>query len=346
MPRTKVCGEYLGPPVLDALNELGLLALVEARSHRLRRLALSGFGLGPIRMRLSGRGALAISRADFDAMLAGQALHAGASIVQGTFVDAEDTGGAINVTYRDAEGQPRRLRAGVLIGADGAWSTVAQRTGLASRRRYGGRWAVGGHLMTDTDGDEVEMFVGQRGYYARNPLGGGLINAMLVMHRPLLDEEAESTVRELTGGAFGFDAGNLVRRVAVGPLRYRASAHVGARVVLAGDAAELLDPFLGQGIALAVGLANASSDAALQLIAGVPTGKVARTYAHERAAAVKSVRFTARAVDAMLRTPWLRARAARALERRPGLADELLNAITDSARGQRLTAGMLWGLLA
>lgn len=346
MPRTKVCGEYLGPPVLDALNDLGLLALVQARSHRLRRLALSGFGLGPIHMRLSGRGALAIPRTDFDAILVQQAVNAGAQLVQGVFVEAERERSAVQVAYRDADGAMRCVRAGVLIGADGAWSTVAQRTGLAGRRRHGGRWAVGGHLKTQECGDEVEMFVGQRGYYARNPLGGGLTNVMLVMHKPLLDEQAESATRELTSGAYGFDADGLVRRVAVGPLRYRASAYVDTGVVLAGDAAELLDPFLGQGIALAVGLANACSDAARQLIAGEPARKVARAYARKRAAAVKAVRFTARAVDAMLRTPWLRARAARALERRPQLADELLGAITESSRGQRLTAGMLWGLLA
>ena len=346
MPRTKVCGEYLGPPVLDALDELGLLENVETHAYRLRSLALSGFGLGPVRMRLPGRGALAIPRSTFDALLAEHAVKAGAVLAQGTFVDAELEAGAMCVTYRDDDGTSRRICAGVLVGTDGAWSTVAQRVGLADRRRHGGRWAVGGHLKVARDSDEVEMFVGQRGYYARNPLGNGLTNAMLVMHKPLLDQEAEETVRDMTHGVYGFDAEKLVRRVAVGPLRYRARAHVAQRVVLAGDAAELLDPFLGQGIALAIGLANAAADAAQALIAGTAASTVARAYARERIAAVRSVRFAARAVDAMLRTPWLRARAARALERRPQLADDLLGAIIDSSRGRRLTTRLLWGLLA
>src|SRR5215831_5827086 len=61
-PRTKVCGEYLSPATLAALDDLGLLDDVRARAHVLTTLRVAGFGLGPVSMRLPGHGGLALAR--------------------------------------------------------------------------------------------------------------------------------------------------------------------------------------------------------------------------------------------------------------------------------------------
>jgi menaquinone-9 beta-reductase len=346
LPRTKVCGEYLSPSTLDALDRLGVLEVVEASAHPLRGLRIGGFGLDPVHMRLPDRGGLAISRERFDSLLADAAVAAGATLVHGTFVDAQRGAGEVGVQYRDGAGDVHQVAAGVLIGADGAWSVVAQRCGMAGGARpRGGRWAVGGHLATPSDGDEVVMYVGAQGYYARNPLGGGMTNAMLVMPRPVLENQADEVVSRLSDGACRFEPALLTRRVSVGPLRYRARSIIEGRVVLTGDAAELLDPFLGQGIAMAIGLSTHAADAAQALTAGAPSRVVAHRYATQRAAAVARVRRTSRAVDALLRTRWLRRRAARGIARRPELADELLAAIAGTMGGG-LSPKLLWDLLA
>lgn len=342
-----MCGEYLSPATLASLNELGLLPAVRVRAHALKTLSIAGFGLGPVKMRLPGHGGLALAREIFDAILLDAAVAAGARTIVGTFASIETTNDGVMVTYRDHEGALRCIVARVLVGADGSWSSVAQRCGMAPAQRRGGRWAVGGHLRTPSDGDEVEMYVGAQGYYARNPLGAGLTNAMLVMPRPILDDEADDVVQSLSDGRRRFEGASLARRVAVGPLRYRARSLVRDRVVLTGDAAELLDPFLGQGIALAVGLSEAAAAAAARLLEGAAAISVGREYRAARAAAVGPVRLQGKAVDALLRVPWLRRRAARRIMRRPELADELLAAIAGAApRGRRMSPRLVWSLLA
>jgi flavin-dependent dehydrogenase len=345
MPRTKVCGEYLSPATLESLAAMGLLETVRARAHALATLRIAGFGIAPVVMRLPGRGGLAMARSDFDALLAGEAVKTGARLVLGTYLAAQETGDGIAVSYRDGDGALCHIGARALLGADGAWSAVAQRADMAGRQPRGGRWAVGGHLKTPSDGDEVEMYVGPDGYFARNPLGGGLTNVMLVMPRAMLDDEADRRASELSDGRHGLKQADLVRRVAVGPLRYRAQVPARGRTVLAGDAAELLDPFLGQGIAFALGLSEPAADAAAALATGESPQHATRLYIAQRARAARRVRVVARTVDALLRIPWLRGRAARKLARRPELADELLAVVAGASPDDKRLA-LAWDLIA
>ncbi|HLN47759.1 MAG TPA: hypothetical protein VK216_05790, partial [Magnetospirillaceae bacterium] len=179
----------------------------------------------------------------------------------------------------------------------------------------------------------------------RNPLGGGLTNVMLVLPNPLVDEQADAAARRLSDGRCGLQLDALQRRVAVGPLAYRARTAIERRIVLTGDAAELFDPFLGQGIALALGLSEAAADAAAAIAAGEAWPIAARRYVVARAAAVNRTRLIARAVDSLLRVRWLRGRAARKLARKPELADKLLEAVAGSAPDSRRLA-LVWDLIA
>jgi len=348
-PRTKVCGEYLSPGAIAALRDLRCADAVLSKAHRLRRVSLAAFGTGPVLLTLPGDGALSLSRATLDDALRDAAIACGVHALHGAFLHAENDGEMLQVAFRDAGGADRTSRVRILIGADGAWSTVASRCGLAGAQRRGGRWAVGGHLRGGNGGlnDTLEMCIGAGGYYARNPLGDDITNAMLVMPRPVAgDEAADAIVDELSAGRLRFDASRLEKRVAVGPLRYEPARVVAGRVVLTGDAAGMLDPFVGQGVAIALESSGPGADAALALLAGKRTSHVARVLARARRELVLPRRILAAAVDVLMRTPLMRARAARSVRRDPAVAETVLAAIAGAAPAARaLSPALLARLL-
>ena len=330
-PRTKVCGEYLSPGACAVLSDLDLLRDVTAEAHPLRRVALAGFGTDPVSLRLPGDGALSLARSRFDEILIDRARAAGVRVVAGCFLSLAQTRDGVEIAYRDAEGAERLLRARVLVGADGAWSSVAQRAQMSGRRRRGGRWAVGGHLCGQGDGDALEMYVGPGGYYARNPLGGGRTNSMLVLPRACRGEDAERAVADITHGRRRFEGQALEKQVAVGPLRYGPALVARGRVLLAGDAAGLLDPFVGQGIAIALESSASVAEAVRAILRGDSLSHVARRFAAERRKAVLPRTLLAAAVDVVIRTRFLRKRAERAIRKDPLPAETILAAVAGAA---------------
>jgi geranylgeranyl reductase family protein len=346
-PRTKVCGEYLSPGACAALEELGLLAGVTAEAHTLRRISLAGFGTDPVSLRLPGAGALALARSRFDEMLLEAARAAGARIIAGTFLRFSESRDGIAMTYRDLDGVERSIDARTLIGADGAWSAVAQRAGMTGRRRSGGRWAVGGHLRGQPDSDALEMFVGPGGYYARNPLGDGTMNSMLVLPQAIRGDAAERAVLEITGGLRRFEGASLEKQVAVGPLRYAPAVNARGRVLLTGDAAGLLDPFVGQGMAIAMESSAHVATAVGSILRGDRLARVARRFASARRSAVFPRTVLAAAVDTVIRTRFLRARAERAIKRDPLPAEAILAAVAGAVPARTaFSARAIAGLLA
>ena len=337
-PRTKVCGEYLSPGALAALLDLKCADAVLAHAHRIRRVSLAAFGSGPVLLTLPGEGARSLSRATLDDALRSAALSCGVRAVHGAFLHSLDEKAAIDVAFRDEDGADQRCRARVLVGADGAWSTVAARSGLAGNQRRGGRWAVGGHLRgeSSSSNETLEMCIGAGGYYARNPLGGDTTNAMLVMPRPVAsDDDADAVVDELSAGRMRFEGAKLEKRVAIGPLRYEPKRLASGRVVLSGDAAGLLDPFVGQGVAIALESSAASADATLSLLAGARPSTVSRDLGRARRDLVFPRRMLAYAVDMVVRTPVMRARAARNVRRDPSIAETVLAAVAGAAPAAR-----------
>ena len=346
-PRTKVCGEYVSPGACNALAELGMLDAIAAEAFPLRTIALAGFGTQPVRLRLPDRGALSIPRSRFDEILLEAACDAGATAIGGAFLDIEGSRDRLVVSYRDRDGANRTIECRVLVGADGAFSTVAQRAGMARRRARGGRWAVGGHLTGQKDEDALEMFVGPGGYYARNPLGNGKANSMLVMPEARRGSDADRTVVELTKGKCRFEEDKLERRVAVGPLRYAADVAARDRVLLVGDAAGLLDPFVGQGMAIALETSSSVVTAADALLRGARSSTIARDFAAARTSAVRPRTMLAAAVDAVIRIRPLRDRAERAIRRDPAHAESVLAALAGAVpAGTALNPRALLGLIA
>jgi geranylgeranyl reductase family protein len=128
-PRNKPCGGGLSARALRRFPWLDA-AIGDIDVHRIQRLHLEG----PQRSRLEIDDAetcvVLVRRVEFDAALVRQAIAAGARVTSGfEITQAEQTPDAVTLQARDG----RRLRARLVVAADGVHSVVAKRLGVNAR---------------------------------------------------------------------------------------------------------------------------------------------------------------------------------------------------------------------
>ena len=244
-PRDKVCGDGIAPETLDVLAGLGLdpVELTDGYAP-VARLRLRSPG-GTTVERTMHRPASVVPREVFDDRLLTAALAAGAELRRHVVRRV-----TVHDTSVEVDGA---LRAGVLVGADGAESVVRRALGLPGNR-------------------PGQVAVALRGYV---PLPDGMhgVQAILTTEQrwpayawsfPLGDGRANVGYGELVSGGVnraelvaGLD--RLLPGVAPGQLKaHRLPLSTGrprqpdGRVLLAGDAASLINPLTGEGIYYAV----------------------------------------------------------------------------------------------
>lgn len=309
--RDKVCGEGLLPPGVDAARRLGLAPEgPEFRGIRYTAGSASVEADFP-----GGRVGLGLRRSRSDAAFVAAAARV-VPVDHGRRLIGW-VGGGGDLTLRTSAGA---LRTRLLVGADGARSTVRRDAGLAAPARGRRRWAVRRHHeWRGPLPARVEVELLPWGELYLTPVGPGEVNVALLLE--------DAVVGSLRGDPdAGFDA--LVRgsRAAAalgaqrsearvtGPLRQAARDVVADGVVLAGDAAGFVDGITGEGMSL--GLAGAE-----------PLAEVA-------AAALRTGRLGAADL-----APWSRRRAA--LVRRSRLVTELVLAGVQHRRAAPLVVRWL-----
>ncbi|GAC1500432.1 MAG: geranylgeranyl reductase family protein [Vulcanimicrobiaceae bacterium] len=335
-PRTKVCGEYLNAGAQAVLRDLGAADEVEMQANRIRGIRLH---VQDERAELPfAAPAWSLPRATLDAVLLGRAQAAGAGIFWSRLDAIEPLNPrGLRLRFTDASGSPGSLEAAAVVGADGAGSFVA-RAHLGVKRRAKGRFALGGHY-SGFEGLEgfIEMYVQRGSYFAVNPLGPDLANVMVIVEasklrawRECIDQRLSETAAGLAGGRRALDPLALVgKRVAIGPLAHQAARVARGGVYLAGDAAEFIDPFTGQGVYLA--LASAVCLARIlgaQLSGRLSVAQAAHAYAVEHARLLRPSKVVARLVSGIVRNPWLARRAVANLRSQSGLAEALAQAVS------------------
>ena len=334
-PRTKACGEYLSAGTVRMLESLDLRTALETRAAKLRGIRLFGSGVCA-ELRFSSP-AWSLPRATLDAALLDAARSAGAAHVLGRAEHFLRSNTGIRVRVRTVTGEAC-VDGAFLIGADGARSMVAREFGLAGRAPQKRRFAIGGHYggLRGLDG-YVEMFVDGHSYFAINPFEDSRANVMLIVDEQQLraarddvDGFLRERARELSGGRIRFDRATLEgKRIAIGPLASRARACSAQHVLLAGDAAEFLDPFTGQGVSLALRSAEYAAQAiTLTLFGHAREAQAWRQYdARMRTELIRRKRLSA-LVSLLVRVPLVAKSAAAILARRPRMFVPLLDAVS------------------
>ena len=287
-PRDKVCGDGLTPRAVKSLIAMGIDVSEEAGWLRNKGLRVIGGGLRldlpwPELSSYPGYG-LVRTRASLDEMLARRAQAAGAKLLEGTTVSGpllDDDGQLIGVTVEpggeskstasDVErtvAPPQTFRARVVVAADGNSSRLSVAMGLLKRDDRPLGVAVRTYYTSPRHDDDyleswLDLWDGDRllpGYGWIFGMGDGTCNVGLGLlntstafgntdYRALLKRWLRSMPEE-----WGYVEENRTEPVrgAALPMGFNRTPHYYRGLLLAGDAAGMVNPFNGEGIAYAM----------------------------------------------------------------------------------------------
>lgn len=269
-PRDKVCGDGIAPHVLELLAAVGVTGLVDDQMP-VQRLRLQRGDLAVART--MARPAWVVPRVVFDQRLVEAAQSAGAVLVRHRVRSVEQREGAV--------GLDSAVTARVAVGADGAHSVVRRALGLGNGRMA---FALRGYSPTPEArrGEQVIVFATSRqpSYAWSFDRGDGLANVgygeLLSSRRTSLTraellEHLEQLLPGCTEPGTSWRGHHL-------PLSSAAWTPARGRVLLAGDAAGLVNPLTGEGIYYAVATGLLAGRAAAEALDDGDGGTAAQRY--------------------------------------------------------------------
>ena len=261
-PREKACAEYCSPGVVDALDDLGALAHLQASPHR----ELSGmrittptedFRLDFARDRPEGHRALGMKRSSLDFELLRFASNHGVDIRDGTRVRAPiiDHGRVTGVRYKNGSSEGE-IRSEFVVAADGLHSMVTRALGTDRRVRWPHRLGlVARYACRDGLESIGQMHVGNGIYCGLSPVEDNVVNVALVVPMEAkprgvsTGEFFEQSLKALPGIAAELAGAERVTRVrGLGPLARNVRHVAGNGYLAVGDAAGFFDPLTGEGV--------------------------------------------------------------------------------------------------
>jgi 2-octaprenyl-6-methoxyphenol hydroxylase len=247
---------------INALEALGVLALLEQPASPLRRIHVSRSGdFGSVRLEATDFG-----REAFGAVVSARSLGLAleqrlASLVDTTVLrpcEVRALGQDESAVWLDAvhEGVGKRLRARLLVAADGTRSFAREQLGIGTQEHDYGQTLFVCALGAErpADGGAWERF-GEQGPVALLPMGRdyGAICAVRNEEAPRVAAMGDEAYREYFQQRFGWRAGRITRvgkRSAHAIVRVLAERLTQGRAVLVGNAAQTIHPVGAQGFNL------------------------------------------------------------------------------------------------
>jgi 2-polyprenyl-6-methoxyphenol hydroxylase-like FAD-dependent oxidoreductase len=332
-PVVKACGQGLMPTGVQALERLGVTPHIDPVAvapfsgiryvSRGGRVAEAGFreGVGwGMRRRDLSAGMVRAARAT-----PGIELREGARVTplgrDGCGLTAR-VGGA-------------RVRARLLVGADGLGSRVRRWAGLDGQRGRLERFGARRHFARQPWTDRVEVHLDRGAEAYVTPCGRGVTEVALLWDRQQASGlgGGEALFRRLLerfprlAERLG-DAEPLDRVRGSGPFAHRPRAVVARGVALVGDASGYLDAITGEGMSLAFSQALALGEAAAPALSASPSGPPSagalRGYARAHRRLMRPYLFMTGMALQVMRRPRIAEASVALLARFPGLFQRLL----------------------
>lgn len=361
-PRAKPCGEFLSPPCVPMLEQLGLDSrLLRGTAHEVDGMRLHAHGHGAQgRYRSVGAtsapviGGLGIRRDVLDARIVDVARRVDAVTVLEEHsvrdVLRDSQGRILGLELRNPEGEDMSLRARMTIGADGLRSRVAQ--ALDVRRPI--PWLRRFALVTRYTGVEAlphgELHLIDGGYFAAVDVDGGQFSLNLVVDADVLSKGREgleacyaerlARAPELADRLAGAERSAPLR--AYGPLAVRTTKQIFPGAALVGDACGYVDPMTGEGIFFALRGAELLAAAIAETFEGGSELAALKRYVRARRREIAPKLAFSLLLQRAIRRPALIRHAAQVLERHPGLLDLVVSLTGDYVPIRELFKPRVW----
>jgi len=289
-PRQKVCGEFVSAESLGLLESL----LVENE----RALLFNAPRIGHTRVFADGAkvaaeitpSAASIARFDLDAALWRSALQSGVAAVGNCAVLSIEHANAASPNRSDMFRVLTRNESfdgKALVNATGRWSflTSAATRARAPKKRWIG---VKSHFYEPDAPQSVDLYFFPGGYCGVQPVSapkdssGRMINACAMVQAKVATDLAEVLRRHPALRARSASWTPAMQPVSTSPLIFHEPEPVRGNMLQVGDAATFVDPFIGDGISLALRSGNLAARSLESFLSGdLALQQAAADYARE-----------------------------------------------------------------
>jgi len=256
--------------------------------------------------------ALSITRYDLDAQLWMAARAGGVETRSNCEVTAAEGSGPFRLTTSCGN-----FSAKALIIAAGRWSQfTSDRTVPAGPRWIG----VKAHFREPNPDPSTDLYFFGNGYCGVQPVAQDVINAcaMVRSDRGTSLQEVFTLHAKLAERAAGWTS--VSQPVSTAPLIYRSPQPVRGNVIFAGDAAAFIDPFVGDGISIALRSGRLAAQCVCKFLAGqIELGGSVALYGDGYARQFSPLLSAASRVRSLLSLPVVARAAAFELLRLPGV---------------------------
>lgn len=260
-PFHRVCGEYISNETTDFLEREGLFPQ-EFNPPKITQLQLSSVS-GKHTIVPLGLGGFGISRYAFDNHLAGLAKEAGVRLLVNTEIRSVEHRQRFTVTT-DSEVMDARF----VIGAFGKRSRLdvgLERNFIRKRSPYVG---VKYHAKTDQPADIISLHNFRNGYCGISNVENGITNICYLVHRNSLKHEGSIEMLERNILSENphlkkiFDEADFLfqKPEVINEISFETKEPVWNHILMTGDAAGMIAPLCGNGMAMAIHSSKILSD--------------------------------------------------------------------------------------